>query len=279
MNIVLVCLNNFQEYILINIEQLIRLGHENIYILTNNHLFKYFDNVKTNIKLIDVDKLDETYNFYSRTTLDKNFRNGFWTLTSLRFFYIYEFMSKFNITDVIHLENDVLIYYNCNTILDLFDKKYMYIPFDTYKRNIASIVYIPSCEVYKQILDNYDFGKNDMENFSTIKQKTSLIQNLPIFINYNSNNNEVNFVTHNFDKFKYIFDAAAIGQFLGGIDPKNNSDNTIGFVNETCIIKYNNFNFTWNIVDGVKKPFLNIKNHVIPIFNLHIHCKNLKKFI
>jgi len=279
MNVVLVCINNFQEYILTNINQLIKLGHTNIYVITNLSLFENFKNYIDKIKLINLDYLNDTYNFYSSTNLDKNFRNGFWTLTSLRFFYIYEFMKKYNVYDVIHLENDVLIYYNCNEIINLFNKKYVYIPFDTFKRNIASIMYIPSADTFKIVLDNYDFTKNDMENFSVIKNKTTLIQNLPIFYTDETVNEEIYFVSNNYNIFGYIFDAAAIGQLLGGVDPRNCEGNTVGFINETCIIKYNNYKIWFEKINNMNKPFIIIKDKKIPIFNLHIHSKNLNQFV
>ena len=47
----------------------------------------------------------------------------------------------------------------------------------------------------------------------------------------------------NYNKFNGIFDSAAIGQYLGGVDPKNISGNTKGFINKTCVVKYNNYNF------------------------------------
>jgi hypothetical protein len=279
MNIVLTCLDNFQEYILTNIEQLIKLNHKNIYVITNSHLFNKFENHKDKITLIDSNTLNDRYNYASKTTLNKTFRNGFWYLTSMRFFYIYEFMKQYNIEDVIHLENDVLIYYNCDEIINKFDKKYIYIPFDSYKRNIASIMYIPNATVFKKIIDNYDINKNDMENFSIIKQRTELIQNLPIFINNNSLTIEQKFVSTNSDKFPFIFDAAAIGQYVGGVDPKNSPGNTVGFINETCVIKYNNYKIIFKIVDGLNKPFIIIHDKEYPIFNLHIHSKNLVKFV
>lgn len=279
MNIVLVCITNFQDYILTNIEQLLKLGHENIFVLTNACLFKYFNNYKNLIKLINIDELQDSHNFYTKTHLDKQFRNGFWTLTSLRFFYIYEFMEKYNIADVIHLENDVLIYYNCNTLSNFFNKEHVYIPFDTLNRNIASIMYIPSSQIFKNILDHYDFNKNDMENFSYIKQKTNLVQNLPIFIQRENQNAEEKFVSENSHAFSYIFDAAAIGQYLGGVDPRNIAGDTTGFINETCVIKYNHYEIWFENVDNIKKPFIQINNKKIPIFNLHIHSKNLRKFV
>lgn len=279
MNIVLVCITNFQDYILTNIKQLLRLGHTNIFVLTNSYLFKEFVDYKDNITLINVEQLNDSYNFFSNTTLDKSFRNGFWTLTSLRFFYLYEFMRVYDIKNVIHLENDVLVYYNCSKIIDLFDKNYLYIPFDTFTRNIASIIYIPSSMILKEVLDKYNFQLNDMENFSLIKQQNGPIRNIPIFPTIKSENKVFEFVTENFDTFNLIFDAAAIGQYLGGVDPKNQSGDTSGFVNETCVIKYDNFNFEWIMMDNIKRPFIIIDNNNIPIFNLHIHCKNLEKFI
>lgn len=281
MNIVLVCIDNFQDYILDSITQLIKLKHENIYILTNEKFFTLFDNFSEKIKLINIDTLSDTFNFYSKTTLDKIFRNGFWTLTSLRFFYIYEFMQKYDINNVIHLENDVLIYYNCNNIVDNFDKEFIYLPFDTFTRNIASIMYIPNKEIYKKILDNYDFNKNDMENFVDIKQKTELIKNFPIFVKHINLNltDEQKFVCNNDEKFPFIFDAAAIGQYLGGVDPRNTPGNTQGFINETCVIKYNNYHIWFEEINGFKKPFIQIEDKTVPIFNLHIHSKKLEIFI
>lgn len=279
MNIVLTCLNNFQDYILTNIEQLLKLNHKHIYVITNTHLLEYFNNYKTNIILINADTLKDSYNFSNISCLDNNFRNGFWKLTSQRFFVIYEFMVSYNIENVIHIENDVLLYYNCDELTHLLNKNYIYIPFDTYKRNIASIMYIPNANIFKNILNNYNFNINDMENFSYIKQKTGLIQNFPIFKKEYAASDEQLFVSYNSDIFPYIFDAAAMGQYLGGVDPKNISGDTFGFVNETCVIKYNSFKFMFKDVDNIKKPFLVINGLEFPIFNLHIHSKNLKWFV
>ena len=77
MNIILTCIDNFQEYILDNINQLIKLNHKNIYVITNSHLFIHFNNIKNKITLVDINDLNETYNFKSNTSLDKSFRNGF----------------------------------------------------------------------------------------------------------------------------------------------------------------------------------------------------------
>jgi len=275
MNIVLTCLVNFQEYIIINIEQLLKLNHNNIHVITNKQILYNFDNYKDKIKLYIVEDFErDLFKFNSTSTLNNFFRNGFWRLSSYRFFIIYEFMYKYNIENVIHLENDVLIYYNCDLLLPLLDKKKLYIPFDCFRRNIASIVFIPNHHIFEEILHNYNKNIDDMYNFRNIQLKTQLIENFPIFKLCNINE-EYKFVTKNYDIFNMIFDGAAIGQYLGGIDPRNKTGNTKGFINETCIIKYNNYSFEWDD----KKPFLILKNEKIPIFNLHIHSKNLKEFV
>lgn len=279
MNLILVSIGNFQEYILDNIKQLLILEISNIYIITNYVFFEKFEIYKDKINLIAIETLNDSYNFFNKTSLDKGFRNGFWTLTSLRFFYIYSLMEKYNLTNCIHIENDVLLYYNITTIQNRFNDNYVYIPFDTYKRNIASIMYIPNYNVFRNVLDKYDFTKNDMENFAYIKFNTGLIQNMPIFpVNFVTSKEEL-FVSQNFNTFNFIFDAAAIGQFLGGVDPKNIPGDTSGFVNETCVIKYNKHNFIWEIENNIKKPYLVINKLKFPIFNLHIHSKNLLKFM
>ena len=76
-----------------------------------------------------------------------------------------------------------------------------------------------------------------------------------------------------------LFDAAAMGQYLGGVDPRNDQSVTVGFVNETCVVKYNNYTFYWIVINEIKKPFIQIDGNMIPIFNLHVHCKNLNKFV
>jgi len=211
--------------------------------------------------------------------LNPSYRNGFWLLTSFRFFVIYECMKKYNIKDVIHLENDVPVYYNCDILLKYLDNNYIYLPFDRYTRNIASIMYIPNHFKFKMILDNYDRNKSDMENFSIIKNKTNLIKKFPIFPNEFAITDEEKYVSDNSDIFPYLFDAAAIGQYVGGIDPRNVPGDTSGWVSADCIIKYNKYQIKWEQENDIKRPFLIIENNVFPIFNLHIHCKNLKKYI
>ena len=287
MNIILTCVGNFQEYILENITQLLALGHQSIYVITDRKFFKLFGSLCIEIILVDVAELPDTYRYTTMCPMDKSFRQAFWVYTSARFFYIYECMLKYGIQDVIHIENDVVIYYNVDVLEPLVDKSRIYMPFDSYSRNIASIVYIPTHSSLAYILDQYDTHRNDMYNFAK-HLSSGRVDTFPIFTNkyYQNPYDERAFVSRNYERFPYLFDAAAMGQYLGGIDPLNKSGDTRGFVNETTVIQYDQYKFVWSnhmTQTNIYQPFLYIDdadepNQLLPIFNLHIHSKTVNRF-
>ena len=86
MNVVLVMANNFQEYILDNIEMLIKSENTHIFVLTDTCFFHLFEKYNTYVTLISIEILHDTYNYTKNSSLDNTFRNGFWQLTSKRFF-------------------------------------------------------------------------------------------------------------------------------------------------------------------------------------------------
>jgi hypothetical protein len=282
-SIVLVCVGNFQEYILTNIAQLIRLGNLCIYVITDPHLMDHFEPFADSLFLISTADLDDPLRFSEKTTLNREFRNGFWYHTSSRLFLVNAFMLKYGIEKVIHIENDVLLYYNCNQVLGpiLGDSNQIHIPFDSWTRNIASILYIPSADVFSAVLASYDFAKNDMENFSAARHSTSLVANFPIYTNVDGKTGEYAFICDGWEKFEdTIFDAAAMGQYIGGVDPRNIPGDTRGFINETCVIKYpSEGNFLWIVEAGVNKPFFKTNTgKLLRIFNLHVHSKALELY-
>lgn len=288
MNIILTCVGKFQEYILANIRQLLALGHKSIYVITDKQFFRCFGSLCLEVILIDVAELPDTYKYTTMTPMDKSFREAFWVYTSARFFYIYECMKKYGIQDVIHIENDVVIYYNVDVLEPLVDKSRIYMPFDSYSRNIASIVYIPTHQTLSYILDHYDMRKNDMYNFAK-HLSSGLVDTFSIFSNtyYKDPYDEKAFVCRNYSRFPFLFDAAAMGQYLGGIDPLNQPGDTRGFVNETTVIQYDKYPFVWSnhmTQNDIYQPFLYVSENeepaqLLPIFNLHIHSKTVNHFL
>jgi hypothetical protein len=71
---------------------------------------------KTRITLVDSSILQT--DFDSKSMLDKQFRGGFWNNASKRLFILNEYMKQQGLRNVIHLENDVLLYSDMNYDLD-----------------------------------------------------------------------------------------------------------------------------------------------------------------
>lgn len=269
MKLILVCVGNFQSYILDNITNLLAFGNKDIDVIISPEFSSHFNNFN-NINIINANNLND-YNFNSN--LDKNFRNGFWHFCSKRLFLLYSHIKENNLQNCIHIENDVMIYENLDSIASKFSKDKISATFDCNNRVIPGIIYIPNHELFEPIIKNYDTNIDDMYNLAKFNEE--LIEPLPICFDKDFNHK----ITKNYNKFNCIFDAAAIGQYLGGVDPRNKSGDTRGFINETCLIKYNNYKFFWIKINGLYKPYIFYNTNYIPIINLHIHSKNLANFM
>lgn len=228
-----------------------------------------------------------------------------WRFSTERFFYLETFMAMTNLKQVIHMEYDNMIYMDMSNQLPIFTSKYankIGCTFDADTRGIAGLLYVDSVEPMSAftdfILSDAKLNKTDMDYLVLFKDfKDNKGQNgkewiaaLPIISpNYGQNwtlKNDLGHTTkhpsvfsHAFEDFKCIFDAAAMGQYLGGIDPIHNRPDSIGFINETCVFQCNKVAFEWVTAEnGRRFPWMICGEERIPIANLHIHCKNLAAF-
>jgi len=272
MKIILVMLNNLQVYIFDNIYQLKKYSNNDITIITDRKFNNLFNNLSVDI--INIEDLIPEYTTFQY--LD-NYRNGFWELTTYRFTAIYEYIKQYNTINIVHIENDVLIYKNVDSI-NFHNTNKLLLTMDSENRCIPGLMFIPNSIILKKCIDIFNPNLNDMQNFGLCYYNlTEYVDTLPIFIEHNENS-ITKMVTKNFDRYKCIFDAAAIGQYLGGVDPKNIPGDTRGFVNETCVIDYSKYKFIWKDENNKKIPYIVINTNEYPIINLHIHCKDLKQF-
>lgn len=236
--------------------------------------------------------------FRKNSTLDKKFRDSFWFYTSERFLYLDDFMQQYNFQDLFHIENDVALFVDLKELLPIFKQEYkdqIAAVFDNDSRCIPSFIYAANknamAHLAEFVVENADLGQNDMEVLGLYKkQYPAKIKNLPIIpASYSASyqlestngcktQNDAAYST-NIDKFKSVFDAAAIGQYLGGIDPRNGSSSP-GFINERCLFNPEKFNYEMQI-DGAGRliPCLLFLGEYYRINNLHMHSKNLKPFL
>jgi len=284
MKVVLVNIGVFQDYIFYCIKQLQMYGNNDITIITNRDFFDKYDVLDNteNIELISSEDLnDMNYKLYSG--MSREFRGGFAFYASQRFFYIYSYMKLYDIIDCVHIENDNMIYENLDNVFpgSPYTEKVCAV-FDSPRRVIPSIVYIPSSDSLNELLKEYKYQLNDMENLGMRSDAIEKLPIIPLINNYMNPNYTIGLpYAQNFGRFgkKHIFDGAAIGQYLGGIDPRNTTEkDTRGFINETCVVKFNNFEIIWSYVDHLYRPYLKINDIEYPIVNLHIHSKNLCDF-
>ena len=275
--VVLVSTKCFQEYLLLNIDQLKLLGYK-VTVITDQCFFDRFVDCYSFVNVVASEDL--VCDFDSKSKLDKTFRGGFWNNCSKRLFLLYEYMKKYNRCHVIHLENDVLLYTMKTKFLAFnLDLNKMYVTIDAKNRCIPGIVYIPNHIVLQKLIDNYIFDKDDMHNmYIFYEQNQNICNTFPII----DTSFDEGIYNKNYKDFMSIFDAAAMGQYLGGIDPRNSDvADTKGFVNETCVVKYNNYEFIWKDHDSLYRlPYLVGHNNAhIPINNLHIHSKKIEDFV
>jgi hypothetical protein len=223
--------SNFPEYINDTIK-IVEKTNNTVHLLTEKRFFPKI--ISTNVILVDVNFLiEKNYINYELINHNSSFMNGFWTRTSSRFILINEYIAKNNLNNVFHIENDVALFTNSaieNDYLSssLYDTALI---IDHNTRCIPSVVWyrnkISSERLSRHIISNNTV--DDMKNLSIYFHKNRLkVTNLPI-VPYDMIDTEynINYGNH-FEKINSIFDGAAIGQYLFGIDPRHSKNCTKG---------------------------------------------------
>lgn len=224
-----------------------------------------------------------------------NYPGDLWRYSSERFLVLDDFLEQTRLESVFHLENDVMLYADLSLMMPAFDKYKIGATFDNDVRCIPGFIYFKNSQAIKPLAKHFvshfmALGQ-DMKVIADFKNTAGsyYIKSLPIifpsYASYYPLKSDKGHVAKNpasyslnYDQFHSIFDAAAIGQYLGGIDPIHHN-NGAGFVNESCVFNPSYFTYEWQRDDqGRKVPYLLFQNEKIRINNLHIHCKNLKKF-
>lgn len=273
-----------------------------IYLIANKEAFEKLPESLTSQKIekISCENLQksEAHEAFLRDYPSTNYRNGFWTFAIERFLYLDDLLEEKRLNNVFHLENDVMLYANLEVLLPTLMKNYKGIAatFDNDQRCIPGLVYIQNRSALRKLANFFatqaKSGKNDMEIVALFEKQNNkdLIDYLPIIMDSyrlsyplasragHKAENPERFSNH-YDEFQSIFDAAALGQYLGGIDRRNGNLGE-GFINESCVFNPSNLGIIWEKDgEGRKIPFAEFQNKKIKINNLHIHSKMLDRFL
>jgi hypothetical protein len=210
-----------------------------------------------------------------------------------RFFLLQNMMKQYDLTDCLFIELDNLIYDDPNNWLSEFSKSELCYMYDNDDRGSSGIMYVKNSNSLNNFLAyTIDFivNFNDTTNWLTemtvlyrfYKQYNddSLVQILPTLW---SNPDEPNFVgAINYHRYNNtIFDAAAIGVYLLGLDPVASGHSKIITKNQEknkwSAIDCRKYKFEWlTDNEGRKIPHIFDGEKWIKINNLHVHSKDLR---
>jgi hypothetical protein len=261
----------------------------------------FYYNVVTVVPITLLDMIltnDVNFNSYKDVVSSKfgslsGFRDGFWVSTTARFYYIRGLMEMFSLENVFHIENDIMLYETFDSIYEYICKKNsvdkiknICMVEDAPGRVIPSILFFPTVTTLNNLtqfitneLSYTDKFLNDMDILGKYTDRLCL----SILPDENEREN-----------MRLVFDGAALGQYLGGVDYRNlpngkeelvQYDNpSRGFINETAIVNASDYEFGKSKVlsDGLRVPItipVLCKNRSLSkIVNLHIHSKQLYQF-
>lgn len=299
------------SYIYDSIYQSLLIGCKNkIYVLLDDTLIQEFNNTLCNFNINTVsvitvplsvlgDLPKEYIDYINSLPKDlSSFRDSFWISTTSRFFYIEKFIELFKLHNVFHIENDIMLYETTQNILKNLDQNEMYMVQDhsgLKPRVIPSIIFIPNVNSISKL--NKYILRTLMESCTT----GLFMNDMELLGSYHFKNLFDFDPTDTTATGNLILDGGSIGQFLGGVDPRNlnppaDYTNTVcnpkvGFINETCDFKLDNPNvkifFKKSIDHNLQElivPFSNYHdnytqaNYLKRIANLHIHSKQLYQY-
>ena len=204
-----------------------------------------------------------------------NFRNGFWSLTLLRLFALFECMKKMELDKVLHIELDVKLFRNFPwDCLEKMEFEVSY-PLVTTDNGSAALLYLSGIQGLSKMLEEFSRqikvnpSSTDMSLLGWYKKNhESEVGILPTFPGQ----------THTAIPWEQgCFDAATLGMFLTGTDPRNTRGWVYLFKNQPDHIAqtplFEEFSYIQNTLT------FQYKGLNYPIYNLHIHSKQPRLFL
>jgi hypothetical protein len=218
--------------------------------------------------------------FAASSALNRQFRNGFWYHTTQRFLVLADYLRSTSASNVIHLENDVVVHCDLSEKLPAFQNHARFaVPLDR-NRAIASIVWLANSGT-ADALAQYLLDKpalNDMEALNGFVQAhPELARPLPTMPRAYARAkglDEERFCA-GVEVFGGVFDAAAIGQYVGGVDRKNNPHDSRFFINESSDLDLRECPPSWDVHQGVRQPVLSYAGETTTVMCLHAHSKDV----
>jgi hypothetical protein len=250
-------------------------------VLISNRAVGVVGEVDTQYFIEDFYTSPETWKPYEQN-FDVTFRDGFWLKTTERFFVLEQFVKAYALQSLFHAELDNLIF-DISELASRLDQlgQGLFCPRDSGTRGIASLVYINDPRALTELntfaIDNTLAEKNDMTVLGHLLSTSEKFFSLPTE-NCLQDHASRNWNVISPQRTQGIFDAAAIGQFLFGIDPRNGGILLFnGYENENkgCDLWQLQYRLkrksnTFELTDPKTEQSINL-------FNIHVHSKLFKQ--
>lgn len=222
---------------------------------------------------------ESTKHFQANATLDRNFRSGFWFSASYRFFILADFMRSRNLGNCIHLENDVILYFDPTEKLESFRNFASFaVPLDRV-RAIPGVVWIKDAGIADELTQFIAMrtDANDMDALGAFAMRDDLgakpLPTVPLAYAKAKGMN-LNRYCQGLEEFGGIFDGAAIGQYIGGVHWMNDPSDTRFFVNESSDFHIQDCDFSWEYHQH-RTPCLSFEGIATKVLAVHAHSKDL----
>ena len=224
------------------------------------------------------------------------FRQGDWRFVVERFFYVEELMRLFNLTDCIMMEYDVLVYQDLAQVTEkckTAPNPTCRMACDNIVRGHPAFVYVPTPNAMAHICvfiqDNIATGLNDMDLLGLYaKTQPDFMHFFPVITEARNKTKPLrsstsghmstkhDYLSEDSDHFGKLFDSLSVGQFVGGIDPRNTGGQKFTrYINETALYQITEMPFQWTKVNDLWVPILDGR----PLVTIHVHCKSLASFL
>lgn len=277
------------KFLFLNISRTIKQFPQHEVVLITNPECRTRNNLKVKLFLYEID--EDARKLLEIMKHPRNFRNNFWFNTVLRFFAI-EALQKYQEQETIHVESDVILSKDFPFKHFVNLEKSMAFPLVSRERGIASIVYFKDLNVVSKF-NNFisssihsDPSTTDMiilRKFYEINpQDVQILPTLPIVKkdSFSIIEPEIQILFNNaFEIFQGVFDGADSGIYLAGIDPRNNRGRRIiRHKIPNNYVQIENLNFVFNEERQFISLLFQKEDFQIPIFNLHIHSKDVRYF-
>jgi len=252
---------------------------------TNYKIFLLTDAKLTNVNEVNIININDlSINRLLDIDFYKNDCDPLWKTSFERFFYINDFLHKTKLNDIVHFDNDVLIYKNVYYFLNKLHDTTTNASFTQHKEDelVCGFTYLKTYYSLVEICNKlFDFAALGIPKLKSIFN--DMPHEMKLLGHIHKNSNLINILPStpqdkNFTKFNFVFDPSTYGQYFGGSG--NAPKNTVHPSNINRLVdRFIVSNTIKPVFDEKKRhPYIIYDNQQIPICNLHIHSKHLGEF-